>query len=448
LKNLHRLILLALGSIAVSGVLSAAGDDPAEFNKARLDAGENLFNEKRYLEAIDQFRIAAFGSLDRPAMLEECLIRLALAQNAASRSAEADAAISRFMEIERRFPSYPPKGLPPELQADFRSLLVKRVTPSSLQSLPAFANLVETEEQKIAKLPPAERRKALEAGARRDPSSVTWPLALARDAVARSDWKDAEKWADKALSIDQFNQEAAAMRARARVQRGELDLARADLAVLTPSEFDKHPELYADWLVVLVEAGDWTAAEAAAARVPQSQASRADVVKAQQKLTAERQRRAAAARPPAQAPAPAPTPASGSSPASRSARPAPAADPAAVAAHSKDVLAQSRRMISSGRATDAQRALSEALTADPDNRELRLALLEAACLSRAYSEGAAQVTLVTPFVESEAPSMFYAAVVLYETGKTDEARGYMRRAMPRVTGPLVDEYSKKILGSQ
>jgi hypothetical protein len=105
-------------------------------------------------------------------------------------------------------------------------------------------------------------------------------------------------------------------------------------------------------------------------------------------------------------------------------------------------------MISSGRATDAQRALSEALTADPDNRELRLALLEAACLSRAYSEGAAQVTLVTPFVESEAPSMFYAAVVLYETGKTDEARGYMRRAMPRVTGPLVDEYSKKILGSQ
>ncbi len=104
-------------------------------------------------------------------------------------------------------------------------------------------------------------------------------------------------------------------------------------------------------------------------------------------------------------------------------------------------------MISAGRAADAQKALSEALTADPDNRELRLALLEAACLARAYSEGAAQVTLVTPFVESEAPSMFYAAVVLYETGKTDEARGYLRRAMPRVAGPLVDEYSKKILGT-
>jgi tetratricopeptide (TPR) repeat protein len=446
LKNLHRLILLALGSVAVSGALSAGADDPAEFNQARLEAGDNLFIEKRYLEAIDQFRIAAFGSLAQPSKLEECLIRLALSQNAASRPADADATISRFMDVERRFPSYPPKGLPPELQAEFRSLLLKRVTPSSLQSVPSLANLVETEDQKIAKLPPAERRKALEASAQRDPSSVTWPLALARDAVARSDWKDAEKWADKALSIDQYNQEAAGLRARARVQRGELALARSDLSVLTPSEFDKHPELYADRLVVFVDAGDWTAAEAASPRVPQSQAARADVVKAQQKLAADRQRRATAP-PPAQAPAPAPPPASGSSPASQSARPAPAADPAAVAARSKDVLAQSRRMISAGRAGDAQKALSEALTLDPDNRELRLALLEAACLSRAYSEGAAQVTLVTPFVESEAPSMFYAAVVLYETGKTDEARGYLRRAMPRVAGPLVDEYSKKILGT-
>ncbi len=435
----HGLILLALGSLTVSSILSAVGDDPAEFNKARLDAGENLFNEKRYLEAIDQFRIAAFGSLNRPATLEECLIRLALAQDAASRPADADATISRFMEVERRFPSYPPKGLPPELQADFRSLLIKRVAPSSLQSVPSLANLIETEEQKIAKLPPAERRKALEAAARRDPSSAVWPLALARDAVARSDWKDAENWADKALAIDQYNQEAAGLRARARVQRGDLARARADLAVLTPSEFEKHPELYADRLVVLVDAGDWSAAEAAAARVPQSLASRPDVVKAQQTLAAERQRRASAP--------PAPAPASAGSASSRPTRPAPPADPAAVAARTKDILAESRRMIAAGRAGDAQKALSDALTADPTNRDLRLALLEAACLSRSYSEGAAQVTLVTPFVESEAPSMFYAAVVLYETGKTDEARGYMRRAMPRVTGPLVDEYSKKILGT-
>ncbi len=443
MKNLHRLILLALGSVAVSGVLSATGDDPAEFNKARFDAGANLFDEKRYLEAIDQFRIAAFGSLDRPATLQECLIRLALSQNAASRPADTDATISRFMDVERRFPSYPPKGLPPQLQADFRSLLIKRVTPSTLQSVPTLANLVETEEQKIAKLPPAESRKALEAAAQRDPSSVTWPLALAREAMTRSDWKDAEKWADKALSIDQFNQEAAGVRARARVQRGELALARADLSVLTPSEFEKHPELYADRLVVLADAGDWAGAEAAAARVPQSLASRPDVVKAQQKLAAQRQSRASAS----SAPPPAPASASGGSSGSKAARSLQTSDPAAAAARSKDVLAESRRMIASGRAADAQKALSEALTADPTNRELRLALLEAACLSRAYSEGAAQVTLVTPFVESEAPSMFYAAVVLYETGRTDEARGYMRRAIPRVTGPLVDEYSKKILGT-
>jgi hypothetical protein len=110
------------------------------------------------------------------------------------------------------------------------------------------------------------------------------------------------------------------------------------------------------------------------------------------------------------------------------------------------VLIEARRLVVAGRAVEAQGMLSDALQVDPGNRDLRLALLEAACLSRAYSEGAYQVQLVSPFGENEAPSMFYAAVVLYETGKTDEARGLMKRAVPRVSGPLVDEYSRKILG--
>jgi tetratricopeptide (TPR) repeat protein len=238
LKKAHRLILLALGSIAVAAAALAAADDPYEFNQARLQSGQNLFSEKKYLEAIDQFRIAAFGFLDKPPALSEALIRLALAQTAASRGADADATISRFLEVERRFPSYPSKNISPDLQAEFRTLLARRVTPASLQSIPSLAGLVETEEQKIAKLPPADRRKAFEAAARRDPSSVTWPIALAKDALSRSDPKEAEKWADKALAIEPFNQEAVGLRARARVMRGELAEARADVSALTPSEFE------------------------------------------------------------------------------------------------------------------------------------------------------------------------------------------------------------------
>ena len=101
--------------------------------------------------------------------------------------------------------------------------------------------------------------------------------------------------------------------------------------------------------------------------------------------------------------------------------------------------------MSEGKAGDAEKALSEALKTDPGNRDLRLALLEATCLSRSYQKGAAQIALLAPFNEAEAAPMFYAAVVLYETGHGSEARGYLERALPRVSGPLVDEYSKKIL---
>ena len=440
---------------------AAPAPAPGDFNDARLQSGRVFYDEKRYLEAIDQFRVAAFGFLSRPASLSESLARLTLAQKAAGRGADVDATIQRFLEVQRRFPTYPPPGLDADRQAEFRTILLARVPEATLLSVPALAGLVETEEQKMAKLSPAERRTALEASARRDPTSAVWPVALARDASQRSDWKDAEKWADKALALQPDNADALALRGRARLMRGQAAQARADFAALPSGELDKRPELYADVFVVSVEAGDWQAADDVAARIPANLANRADVARAQQKLAAEHQRRASAA--PARPPAPQAAPqaatassasasrASTSTNTSTSAKPpAPAPtvvpDPAALAARSKEVLAQSRQLIQAGRAGDAQRLLTSALQADPQNRELRLVLLEAACLTRSYRDGASQIAFVAPFGETEAPSMFYAAVVLYETGKADEARGYLRRAIPRVSGPLVDEYSKKILG--
>jgi len=111
-----------------------------------------------------------------------------------------------------------------------------------------------------------------------------------------------------------------------------------------------------------------------------------------------------------------------------------------------DTLAESRRLVKSGRAAEAEKLLGEALKREPENRELRLAMLEASCLSGAWNRAAEQVARVSPLSESEAPSMFYAAVALYETGRPEEAKGYLQRSLPNVSGPLVDEYSKKILG--
>jgi tetratricopeptide (TPR) repeat protein len=423
-----------------------------DFNQARLRSGQDLFNDKKYLEAIDQFRVAAFGYMDRPAALSECLIRMALAQMAAGRQADADATILRFLEVERRFPSYPPGGLAPDLQAQFRGLLLARVPQATLLSIPSLAALVETEEQKIAKLPPAERRKALEAGARREPASVIWPLALSREALDRSDAREAERWAGKALAIQPTNQEALALRARARVMRGEFAQARADLAALAPAEFEKRPELYADRFVCLVEVQDWSAAGEAAARIPASQASRSDVAKARQKLAAENERRAkstaaASAATPRSAPQPTRPPATAVPAASSVKKSAPAPTPVAdTAARSREALAEAKRLVQAGRAGDALKILTEAVKADPGNRELRLEVLEAGCLARAYPLAASQIPAVAPLSDSEPTSMFYAAMALFETGRTDEARVYMERALPKVSGPLADEYAKKILG--
>lgn len=117
-----------------------------------------------------------------------------------------------------------------------------------------------------------------------------------------------------------------------------------------------------------------------------------------------------------------------------------------TADRSRQAIVEGRRLINASRAGEAERVLSQALAADPANRELRLSLLEASCLNRSYATSVAQVSAVSPFGEGESVSMFYAAVALYEVGRLSEARDLMKRADSRVSGALVDEYQKKIMG--
>jgi len=449
---------------------AARADD---FSDARLRAGEDATVAHHYLDAIAELKIAAFGSLDRPPVLAESLVWLALAQSGAGRTADVQATLDRFLEAERRFGAYPKAHLEPDTRAAFQAILLKQVPQSTIQSIPTLVNLIEAPDQKLARMPAADRRRALEASAKSEPTQARWPAALAVDAMDRGDAKQAARWADQALKLEPGNADALAARARARVATKKYADAVHDFAALTPAELSRRPELAADRFVALVETGDWSGAEQVLTGISVPAASRADVARAQQKLAAEKQRRNAAATA-AAAPAPAPAPAAPArsapgpgSPASASvsAPPAPSAPaavpgspggggsgktvasgPDATAARSRETLAESRRLITSGKSAEAVRLLNDALRADPGNRELRLTLLEAGCLSRSYGVAAAQLPLVTPFSDTEAAPMFYAAVVLYETGRDNEAKSYLEKAAPRVSGPLVDEYSRKILG--
>jgi hypothetical protein len=431
MKRVQRLTVLLLAAAAtwmMPPVPALKGD---EFTDERLREGEEAYVAKRYPDAIDDFRIAAFGSLNKPPVLSQSLVWLALAQAAAGKTSDVGITLEKFLDVERRFPVYSQARLEPETRAAFKTLLLARVPQATILSVPSLAGLIETEEQKIARLPAADQKRALEAAARRDPNNPIWPIDLSRLALEQGDAKEADRWATKALSIQSQNSDALALRASARAARNQCADALADLGALSAKERDRRPELYADDFVCLVAVRNWDAAAAVAGRVPQASASRPDVASARAQLAAEQQRRGG----------------SKAAPATAARAPAPAPAPAPDAARSRAALEESHRLVLAGRSADAEKLLNDALKADPANRELRLALLEASCLDRSYQSGAAQVALVKPFTETEAPSMFYAAVVLYETGKFDEARAYMKQAMPRVSGPLVDEYANKILAT-
>ena len=460
MKNRHLSRVFALVSVAAAIVTSNAAFGADEFSDARLRSGEDATVARRYLDAIAELKIAAFGALDRPPVLSEALVWLALAQSGAGRTADLQPTFDRFLQVERRFGAYPKAKLEPDTRASFQAILLKEVPHATIVSIPSLANLVQTEDQKMAAVPAAERRRYLEAAAKREPAQAKWPAALARDAMDSGDAKQAIRWADQALKLEPGNADALAARGRARVATKDYTAAARDFAALPPAELARRPELVADRFVALVETGDWSGAEQVLAGLPVAAASRADVARAQQKLAAEKQRRNAAAPAGAAAASTRPRPAEAAAPPAPSApassasagHSGPAAGKAiassadATAARSRETLAESRRLITTGNSAQAMRLLDDALRADPGNRELRIALLEAGCLSRSYGVAAAQLPLVTPFSDTEAAPMFYAAVVLYETGRDNEAKSYLEKAAPRVSGPLVDEYSRKILG--
>jgi len=259
-----------------------------EFYEARLKSGETAFLDKRLADAIDNLRIAAFGLLENPPLESEALVYLALAQSGVGKSIDSDATLGRFVEVERRFAPFAKARLDPTIRANFQALLLSRVNPSTLLGVPGLAGLVETEEQRIAKLPPKERWKAYEAAARREPAEPRWALDLARESFALGDLKSAIAWSTRGLELDPSSAEGHSLRAHAWVLSGNCAAAKADLQALSVADLEGRPTLVADRFVCLVELKDWTPAAEAARALPESQAGRADVIKARQKLAAEK----------------------------------------------------------------------------------------------------------------------------------------------------------------
>ncbi|MFN7986221.1 MAG: hypothetical protein U0529_02035 [Thermoanaerobaculia bacterium] len=89
---------------------------------------------------------------------------------------------------------------------------------------------------------------------------------------------------------------------------------------------------------------------------------------------------------------------------------------------------------------------SPAPAATPEDRDARKNRLEAACMSRDWKTVVAEAKALSPFRDGEEPSMFYAAVGLFETGDVATARPLMEKAKPRIAAtPFVTFYLDKVL---
>ncbi|HVT03950.1 MAG TPA: hypothetical protein VHL58_11325 [Thermoanaerobaculia bacterium] len=417
-----------------------------DFYEQQLRLGAQAFRAKRITQAVDELRIANFGLLDRPVLLSEGLARLSLAQFAAGRLESVVQTLNRFVDVEEQFKVYPSVRLEEAVKGDFERLLLKTVAPERLAALPSLAALSPSRAQQYSQLSPRERRKAYEAEARKSPSNPSWSLAIARDAASQKTWADVVKYASRALDLDKDNTEALSLRAKARFERREYAKANVDFGSLPGDFWAAHPEAIADRFVALAEAGSPAAAALRDQLTPDAMA-RPDVAGALKKLgpvySNVGSESGAGAGPPPTASAPSPvapetTTAAPTEPVARGSFTGPAAD----------TVSQSKQLISEGKAVAAQKMLYSAIKRNPNRRDLRLGFLEASSLASDWRSAAAQVPLLEPFRVGEEPYMFYAAVVLFETGKEDQAREYLNRALPKLaSSPLVDRYSRRILGS-
>jgi TonB family protein len=141
-RSLSQAFSSVLGGVLcslVASVVLAQGTGPPE---AQLREGEEAYRAHRSADAVPSLRIAAFGFLDKPAMLCEALVYLALAHEASGYHAEAQSTLDRISEAQRRAPTCADARLDAAIRAEFESKFHRRlsVPASPPASAPAVAS--------------------------------------------------------------------------------------------------------------------------------------------------------------------------------------------------------------------------------------------------------------------------------------------------------------------
>lgn len=126
-NSVRRLVGLGMAGLLAAILVGPRAAAQGDFYLARLRSGQEAFRSGDAAGAADELRVAAFGLLDFPVLLEEALAHLALAQAALRRAADLDANLVRFMGIEERFHAWSSVKVDPATQSAFERLLATKL---------------------------------------------------------------------------------------------------------------------------------------------------------------------------------------------------------------------------------------------------------------------------------------------------------------------------------
>jgi tetratricopeptide (TPR) repeat protein len=204
-RSRSRAVVVAAALLMLAAHVALAADP---FYMRQLREGSDDFNRRDWQNAIRHLRVACFGLLDEPLLLADGLTRLALAQGAGGDLEGVRATFQRLVEIEERFDAYGKADIAPDMRKAVEDLFVAVVPEATLRTTPAFARLVPSPQQRVAALPPKQRRTELERLVRQQPGEVAWPVMLAELELEEGNAKRAFEAAEQAVAIAPENPSA------------------------------------------------------------------------------------------------------------------------------------------------------------------------------------------------------------------------------------------------
>lgn len=227
-KHFATRIALLVALLAALSTSPSQAADPFYLNLLRDGKAAHARGELE--DAIWNLRVACFGMLDEPALLAEGLVALSLAQSDAG-STETLATVDRLLQVETQFGGYSSATLASDTRSRFENLIYRRVDPSRLTGLAAFAALSERREREaMAAAGPDQLRGILEERIAREPQNAEWHRRLADLEVAQGRPTAAVNSLNTLLALSPGDPVLRCERFRTAVEAGRCDLAVPDLA--------------------------------------------------------------------------------------------------------------------------------------------------------------------------------------------------------------------------